>query len=529
MGNSKLELPSEILLPSHDSGLEKRLLRNMKQLSTDKISKEDIIFDDQVRDILMQYAWRPQDVQSVNQYLDNLYDPEGRPFGRSLFISDDFARRLANFEDEEVSYHGWTSDYKAGKQKVLSRYSKAKLHTLKYTCDQDIWEAVSDWSTSAGWDGYQFNGKNHKEDFRDNVFHNWYLRTEEAIREGSYRCPIIMASRSQASGEFTNDGERTNTCKLKTRGVMMYGLYQVISERIWAKPLSEWYVNYPYVGHGKSQEWISDWITRNRGMRRCHIATDFSKFDSTIPSWLIKDAFWILGNAFVDTDWNLLRVLEHDFIHKVVLTPQGFKKFDHGNPSGSGLTSIINDICNELITETWCSHFEYDLSYNVTGDDFVGFVRGGRKGYVSLVAEKESIFSYIKQNFGITVDPDSEVLEYTEPPEYLSCRYTDFGPYRHPNILISKLLYPERFRDYSQHIDSEGNVYYKSKPEIVLLSYIMAYPAGMAELMNISKFLRNYDDLISSLGKIGEAGLKALPYNVRQKVKERYLSSNVAC
>jgi hypothetical protein len=278
----------------------------------------------------------------------------------------------------------------------------------------------------------------------------------------------------------------------------MVDVYTVIAERQWAKPLTEWLKGYPYSAIGKDDEQLQRRIGSMRIRYWNYISIDYSKFDSSIPSWLIDSAFKVIASAFISQDLALLEVLKEDFINKNLITSDGLIHVNHGNPSGSGFTAIVNGICNEIMTETWAAylHMTNKLEYIIMGDDNLIYFNGQ--------VSKGVIASYLLHNFGVKVNEDKTSMGTKgDFPEFLSREWTNNGPYRHPNILLSKLLFPEKWRNHSE-----------CPAELVIYSYILAYPAGMRELIDVEKFLFDVKSMLKNV-EVTPALVKLMPYNVQ--------------
>lgn len=495
------------LSSSLDSGSTKRLRQYEKRLSSDRTA---VVFDDRVFDVIKRFAWDSNDVEQQRSYLNNLRDDRGYPFSRSLVLRDMLDSTIDGFEDTERPNFRWNKHFRGAFERVVARYSTMKCKMLTILNDDDMVNVLSDLDTSSGWDGI-LTGLRKKGDLIAEKGYGWFLReVEEAKAAGSFNKPVILATRSQASGEYDDFGNQTMKFKHKLRPVWMVSLCVVLAERQFAKPLIDRLKWYDYSAVGKDDTWLWRWVYRNMSRGRYWISLDYSKFDSTIPSWLIKAAFDVVKSAFCKEgfDEELFAVITEDFIYKNLVLEGRVVSVSHGNPSGSAFTTIINGICNELVTETWMEWKgvnQLTVRYNIMGDDNLIFYGGNQ-------LDIDEIASYIWHNFGIKVNADKTKCGYAhhQDPEYLSRFWTVQGPWRDKHTLLSKAIYPERFRKYG------GNV----TPEIVVYSYILGYRAGMEQLLNVSEFLRT-TNVATKNQELTREELRSLPYNVRLLYSEK--------
>jgi hypothetical protein len=455
--------------------------------------------------LLMHYALEPDKIQSEMNYLDGLKNDAGESFARSKGKFSDIEEQVASFEAQEKPSFQWNQHYQAALRKVMERYAPAHLRMIEYSSDKDIYEAVTDWSTSAGWSGILNEGRNKKKHYLRDIYPTLLEKEAEAKTNGSFQTPIVCWFRTQGSGAYDELGNHTNTWKSKKRLVFIDDLYSVASGRRFIAPLTEFMKNYEFTAVGKDDYWISSWVNAYRLKGWNFISLDYSKYDSTIPSWLIHDAFRVIRSAFYQFDEELLSVLESDFIHKNVFTGDGLHHFDHGNVSGSAFTTVVNCICNEIITETWLSYLGWTAKYNIMGDDNLIYI--SRNVDERLVA---SIGSYIVHNFGVKVNPDKSSFGTAKDyPEYLSRIWKPSGAWRCTGEVIAHLWFPEKKRKYEQDLLT---------PALVLYSYILSVPSSMREIMDVAKFERDYRLSFSEIEWTKEMR-EAVPYNVRLAVE----------
>lgn len=483
-------------------GSTKRLRQYYERLTTESGKR---VYDDRVVEVLMRYARKTQ-VELVRRelrYLDNLRDPKGRPFCRSTGKYSDVEEQMVFFTREDKPSFAWNVHFQHAVGKVSARYPK-NLKMLEYLTDEDIHDAVTDWSTSAGYEGI-VTGNRKKRDYLTGIHSELGKREQEAVKQGRYTEPLALTTRTQAGGMYDDAGKHTNTCKMKMRAVEMDSVYSVCTACRVGVPITEFLRYYKYSAIGKDDHKIRRQINIWRNKATGYISLDYSKYDSTIPAWLLRYAFKVLRGCFAFRNRHeeeLFDVIEETFIRKTFLLPEGRKSITHGTPSGSRLTALINGICNEIITETWMDKFHVQAEYMIMGDDNLIYLywTGDSTRLLRDVSE------YIGHNFGIKVNVDkSNTGTSFKDPEFLSRFWAVSGPWRWKGEVVSLLAYPEKFRPYD---------WTELTPELVMYAYILAYERTMREMMDVDRFLRdNKLDFLKALGSVEVR--KQLPWNVR--------------
>nr|QHA33706.1 reverse transcriptase [Atrato Partiti-like virus 6] len=158
--------------------------------------------------------------------------------------------------------------------------------------------------------------------------------------------PAFIASRSQI----------TEVSKHKARPVWVIPYNQLLFEGIFTVPLFEQIKKDPFFGW--SYDWLSGGARRFSLMYRDNLSTlfgtDFSKFDQTIPAFLIRDTLSVIKSHFVldhkeELIWNSMQ-------EYLVNTPcVFFSKLARSNgsmPSGSAWTQILECIMDLVIFST---------------------------------------------------------------------------------------------------------------------------------------------------------------------------------
>lgn len=344
---------------------KRNLLSYQRMIGSDHTGR---VFDGKAVEYLKTHL-QPGKVSFVNKvlgYLKDLKDPNGLPFARSEGTVASMMEQLHNFEKPDVPTMRWRHTFKRAMEIVERRYRSLSFMPLDYKSDADVLEAVTDWNTSAGWLRI-LNGPGKKNKYIPNILTTYSKWETKALADGSFNQPIILHVRTQGQDAFDKDGNPTGTCKLKERAVNIVSLPVILAESKWGAPLTYNLKGYSYSAIGFRDEQINNWVNARRSEFPWFVSLDYSKYDSTIPAWLIRAAFDILADISNHEQEALLRVVEEDFIYKNMITPYGILYAKHGNPSGSRLTAIVNGICNELITETWMQAFHVHGKYMIMG------------------------------------------------------------------------------------------------------------------------------------------------------------------
>lgn len=462
------------LLNSPDAGSTKRLNIFRSQLSLDRTGR---LFDRDVLSVLRKYALRPDDLERVVTYLaKDCVDKDGYKFSRSLKLYKSFKENYEGFTHSDYSSFRWNKNYQQALKYVGDEFNRLILSPARFTSDRDIQEAIPKKDTHSGWSWIE-TGIKEKGEYMDGIYANWLADVNAALECGSFNNPILPGVRTQCSGAFDDNGQFTYTCKHKARLVSMVDIYQIITELRFSKPVQQALGVYPYYAGSKSPNEISQIIHDMQAHYSYYLSIDYSGFDQSISSWLIEDAFACIKKAFKywnDTDEKMWNLVIHDFIHKCFVSPDGTICAHRGVPSGSMFTQIIDTVVNRILILTYLFAKGLRGQMIIMGDDNLL--------YVNTKVEYSDLKSYLEHNFGVRIS-DSKVTygSALDDPEFLSRTWKLDGQWRHPRDLIGRLLYPERRRTYNQQVT----------PELVVYSYLYAYNLGMAQLIDVDRFLQD--------------------------------------
>lgn len=470
-------ISDKILQNSLLSGSKKRLRRFRTDLRTDR---EGRLYDQELVSFAKEYSLDEVEYQNTLDYLYRLKDPDGYGFSQSLKRYEDVRAALMRFAEDNYTSFRWCKCYRDAVKAVSNVFKNLKLKSLSYTCDEDVMDALPRTDTHSGY-SFIVTGKKKKGEYEEGIYEA-YLQEEEAARRcGTFGKPILPGTRTQGSGAFTDDGEFTNTCKHKTRLISMIDIYVIIAELKFARPIQNFMASHPWYAGGFDRDQIQHRVNEMRSRWHWFMSLDYSSYDQSISNWLIEDAFSCLKLAFEEVDDELWNIIVSDFIHKNFIVPMdlngGIIHSDKGVPSGSMFTQIIDTVVNWIMILTYLNSIHSRCDMIVMGDDNLFFT--------DVEVKAEDVSSYMFKNFGVKVNSEKTMRgDSSMSPEFLSTVWTYDGPYRHPRVLLSKMAYPERKRCYIS-----GEV----EPSEVLFGYYLTYPAGMRKLIDIDRFLKDYN------------------------------------
>lgn len=471
----------------------KRLHQFVDRLFNPKLDNEGFkaggpIFDDKARDVLLKYELHQGEIQEEVKYLDSI-----RYGGR--YSPNSIIQQIQRFQAEHAPSFRWNRNYKDAikdvREMIIPKHFL--LEVIRYRSDDDVRQTLPREDTHSGFE-FIVTGFKEKGAYMEGSFDQFEVETETARRNGTFGKPILPAHRLQCSGAYDAalKYRRTGECKWKTRLVSMVDLWVILAECMWAKPFQHLMHNVHWYAGGKKPIDLSQIVNTKRMHYKYWFSIDYSQFDQSIPSWLIRDAFSIIHDSFKefkDLEW-LWEILVNDFINKAFVGPDGHLHYaENGVPSGSMFTQIIDTLCNRIMIATYFHSISkkrnqsVDYDCMICGDDNLGFA--------NEVIDLNDLSGYLKRCFGILCKPEKcSQGKQVDSPQFLSREWRHEGEWRHPKELVAKMLYPERWRPYQ----SEPSLV----PEAIVYSYILTYPRGMDELIDVRRFMRDHVGYLKS-------------------------------
>lgn len=413
--------------------------------------------------------------KGVKHYLRDLKSStNGKFFSQGVKEYSKMMEAIERFQMPDHTTFRWNENYQSAKEFLMKQFQEFKINMVVYHDDESMISKLPKLNTHSGYT-YILTGRKRKGDNLDNIYSRYTNEELLAKEKGSFNKPILPGCRTQSSGAFDDNEERTGDCKHKTRLISMIDMMVIFAELKFSYPLQQAMKFYDSYAGGKSNREISSIISNDRYNYNYFISLDYSSFDQSISKWLIYDAFDIIQSAFIgEFDEELYNVIKNDFIYKNFIMADGVYFAEKGVPSGSMFTQIVDSVVNLLMVHTYLNSIKNQGHMIVMGDDNLL--------YTMDRVEPSLIKSYIEKNFGIEINEDKTSFGLkSDDPEFLSRYWRNNGEYRSIPVVISKMLYPERKRYYNKQIT----------PEIVLYSYILTYPLTMNMIINVDEFYAN--------------------------------------
>jgi len=232
----------------------------------------------------------------------------------------------------------------------------------------------------------------------------------------------------------------------KTRLVWGYPLEMTIMEARFARPLIDKFKNSRTpMAFGMTKCELGAYIHKHfEDQPGVSVCLDYSKYDSTISAEMIRRAFVILATWFTKVDQEQLgwETIIKYFIHTPIVMPDGhlYVGKNHGVPSGSYFTQLIDSVVNVALCYALSSRFGFEFSERgvfVMGDDSIMRVRG--KFSIPEMA------SYLR-TFGLVLHEDEKTR--VGENHFVGAVWEKGKPDSPIDDLTKKAVYPERFRCY---------------------------------------------------------------------------------
>lgn len=470
-----------------DTGSKQRLNGYIHSLSKDKYSTN---FDKRLFSELVAYALNPDEVARVVALCKK------SKYTQCWYRYSMMEQQIDRFSQRNHPWFGWNKNYRRAEEALIAKYKSLNCRMLHYRCDEDIIDVIPKMSSHTGWE-FIPSGIQHKGDNLEKIFDRYVIEEKQALSQGHFQKPILIGYRTQtpppfdtSSGEYLTEWKASEKCK--SRVVSMVDMFQNIASARFGKPLQDAMGSVLSYAGGKTDERINDIIQVLRHQYPYWVSLDYSQYDQSLSDWIIESTFRIMRAAFAydpNFDEDLWQVVKRSTIMKIFIDGKGkLRVSSKGEPSGERLTNIVDSIANELIQTT------YQYSLGKSDDEFQFIIMGDDNLiFTKYKLDVDKIASYVTKNFGVICNAAKcDAGSREDHPSFLSRSWTPMGAWRHPNVIISKMLHPERFRDYKKTgLD----------PALIIYAYILSFPVGMRQFIDVERFKHDHANLIKTASK----------------------------
>lgn len=449
-----------------------------------KPSYENWMFDGQLYDVFK--AVFKRDERVLKAMSDSIHDDHCT---KSFYHVPETLSQFEEFETSEPANALWNVNLRAACAVVKEQLHLIPLKPVELHCPEDLFDVWTNTKASAGLINI---GKTKKESVEE-AFEAVKL-IKKLVNEGEPaekgQIPAQVFHRAQISG-FIKDGNYcSESLKMKDRFVWGLDAATVSIEGQYAKPLIDYLTEnwFGYAG-GKTPEQLRRNVGICRNKQYYWLSIDYSKFDQTVPSWLIQWCFDTIKSCFAEEYHKELDWIAHNFINtKVAIPGVGVKRKRKGIPSGSNFTQVVGSMANAVMAlsyiastaqgnrfSTKCDYLKRVLSVGfdstctmfVMGDDNLMFS--------SHQLNLQDLAAYVHKVYGVKINPDKcEQGTQHSDPSFLKREWRRTGEYQDPARLTVNVIHPERRRSYEGY--SPWHIVYG-----LYLTYSESFPKTVSE------------------------------------------------
>jgi hypothetical protein len=497
----------------------------------------------------------PHDLTLV-EFMEKFVRPDKRgDFGKvvetvyaSKYECRENPERLAQYfeslkSDRNTCCYVWQKNFQAARELTFRDFNPTDRHVVVrfYRNVDDMRSALKNLDASGGVTSYAYKDKMMSKDeilSQPNFYQDWCNWVSRLLESGDLDDPEFkriskVATRLQVSGfdeysgEFIGDSENEGYAKQKTRIIHVDSINWVLLEGMFIFPFQKLFNDSDCYINGVDPDTLSRRVRKPIGRGLEFIEADASSFDLSITTSELTNICIPFYEKFLDfgNSLSLLRMWQlvaRSWTHKFVITPDGTRLVKDTVFSGYPSTNLNDSLVEQTRGNLTCLHLQdigmiREFICQSNGDDLLVWVR--RLTNMQKVAME--FCSYYKYNCGPMQatkcgyqgkeDPDTRSAT-RDDPHILSRHFTCHGVWRHPNILIAKMMSPERDRT-DEYAKKEVT------PQNIFMAFYLMYPLGMQEMFDIPKFLSMSERMSSSVFTSHSALLKELPGSVQYSIK----------
>lgn len=400
------------------------------------------------------------DKRVLNSISDSIHDEHCT---KSFFHVPETYAQFEEFETSEPANALWNVNLRAACAVVKEQLSLKKLTPVELHHEEDLFEVWTNTKAAAGLINFGETKKNSVEPAFKAV-----KLIKKMIERGepaeSIQIPAQVFHRAQISGFVNDEGYDGQGLKMKDRFVWGLDAATVSIEGQYAKPLIEYLAEnwFGYAG-GKTPEQLRRNIRLARESKYYWLSIDYSKFDQTVPSWLIQWCFDTIKSCFAEEYHKELDWIAYNFINtKVAIPGQGIRTKHKGVPSGSNFTQIVGSMANAVMAlsyiastcdglefQTKCDYLKRVLRLGSTSKCTMFVMGDDNLMFTSMSLNLGDLSTYVHKVFGVRINPDKcEQGRMHNAPSFLKREWRRLGEYQDPVRLTVNVIHPERKRSY---------------------------------------------------------------------------------
>lgn len=309
--------------------------------------------------------------------------------------------------------------------------------------------------------------------------------------------PALPFHRSQISKFLTEDNVY-DPKSLEKKDRLVWGLdgATVSVEGQYAQPLIEHLSHnwFNYAG-GKTPRDLRDNIRLCANRKNFWASVDFSKFDQTVPSWLIRWAFSVVKDFYDPKYHRELDFICYNFINTLIAIPgEGITQKHKGIPSGSNFTQIIGSMCNAVMVLSFIASQSPNQEFQACMDYVRSVVKipGFPELAIFAMGDDDLVFAsdevnlsmlseYVHAVFGVKIKAEKcDFGDQLSKPVFLKRTWRGSSEYQNPCYMVVNICHPERRRTYEGY--SPWHIMYG-----IYLTYSGSFPRWMTERFLVEK------------------------------------------
>jgi hypothetical protein len=417
---------------------------------------------------------------------------------KSFYHVPETLEQFREFEASEPPNALWNVNVRAACAVLLNQIKVKELDRIELHHPEDLEKVWSNREAKAGFVNF---GKTKNESVTESFI--TFVRLTSLIKRGvkDFGIPCQVFHRAQISGFINEDGDYSSeSLKMKDRFVFGADAATVAKEGQYARPLID-HLARSWMGYagGKSPEEIRSLIRRSANRSTYWLSIDYSKFDQTVPSWLLNWCFSVVKRFYPTEYESEIDWIAYNFVNtKVAIPGRGVVTKRKGIPSGSHFTQIIGSMANAImamsyiaslcprgefrhkvryVEEVLCYGDSSELPMFVMGDDNLMFT--------SCRLDVDDLALYVHRVFGVRINPDKcDFGTRFQYPVFLKREWRGLGEYQDPSYLTINVIHPEGDRSYEGY--SPWHIVYG-----LFLTYRLAFPSWMSERWLVEKMEEN--------------------------------------